>query len=188
MFLKLNLTKLKLTKIIITLENNFFSFFKDKYKLTKLSDTNVLEVYAWERLSGENEEEIVLIYWDDEEKIVSYIKENHDVFKIVIVWSAHILSSIDLKPWDVILPNTFLYTESKDAVFLDYAIWENYDLKKFWLFLSWVCLTGKSENKGNFEADIIDDKSYKVLFLLKQYEILEKEQVRMYGIMVAITE
>ena len=101
----------------------------------------------------------------------------------------------DLKVWDVILPNTFIQQDmylpfewehldyAKKPIFLEYAIWENYDLQKFWLILNWVCATWDefvdnrermSELRNDFWADICEMEAFAILTTAREYGILDK--------------
>ena len=86
---------------------------------------------------------------------------------------------LEMKIWDGVLPNTFLY-KNETPFFLNYAIWENYDLNKFGLILNWVCvtwdeniITEKIKNE-DYLWDIYDMESYHILTFLKQYDFLDK--------------
>ena len=80
---------------------------------------------------------------------------------------------MDIKDGDVTLPNSFISTENKTPIFLEYAIWESYDLKKFWLILSWLCITWDLIEA----ADINDEDSFDVLTILNSNNLLEKTVV-----------
>jgi nucleoside phosphorylase len=72
---------------------------------------------------------------------------------------------------------------AKKPIFLEYAIWENYDLTKFGLVLNWVCLTGDqfidddkkvSELRLDHWADLCEMEAFSVLSVAREYDILDK--------------
>ncbi len=93
------------------------------------------------------------------------------------------------------MPNTFIQHDmylpfewshldyAKKPIFLEYAIWENYDLTKFGLILNWVCLTWDqfiddeekvNELRLNFGADLCEMEAFSVLSVAREYDILDK--------------
>lgn len=96
------------------------------------------------------------------------------------------------------IPNTFLQhdvyiPESIDSlkylrepIFTEYAIGDDYDLEKFTLHLSGICVTGdqfidnedlKSEIVETYGADIVDMEAYAFLTVAKNYDALDKTVV-----------
>jgi len=74
----------------------------------------------------------------------------------------------------------------RDPIFVEYAIGEEYDLEKFKIHLSGICVTGdqfidnedlKQELKENFSADIVDMEAYSFLTVLKNYDKLDRAVV-----------
>ena len=125
----------------------------------------------------------------------TYLLENYSVDKIINIWIAGNLTGNDLKVWDVLLPNTFIQQDmylpfewshldyAKKPIFLEYAIWENYDLQKFWLILNWVCVTGDefvdkeeriSKLRVDFWADICEMEAFSILSVAREYNMLDK--------------
>lgn len=177
------------TKVIFTTEKNIKDTFVSRLNLKK--ETNLeFEIYSWVREVEEIIENIVFVYTsvDNLKKAIDYVKENYILQKIILLWFSKIVRDWDLEAWDIMIPNTFLDSTLENAIFLDYAVWENYDLNSFWLILNWVlydmgeektycwpncnCSSDNNENK-EFSWDVKDMASYKFLKLLNQedYEI-----------------
>jgi adenosylhomocysteine nucleosidase len=125
----------------------------------------------------------------------TYLFENYDINKLINIWIAWNLDNWDVKIWDVFIPNTFIQHDiylpfewehldyAKKPIFLDYAIWENYDLKKFGLILSWVCLTWDQfiddkektqELREKYSADIVEMEAFAILSVARAYNSLDK--------------
>lgn len=172
-----------LTKAIITTNESQAKFIIQKYNLTQIS-AQWLEVFEWTRLWDDKEKEkVVLLFssiWiDNLTKWLDYLFENYDIFKLVNVWTAKAIHTIDAQVWDIYIPNTFLDLQGAEPIFLNYAVWENYDLTKFWLILNWICLTiNDFKDRDNlwtdFVADIVDNEAYHILKISKQENKLDK--------------
>lgn len=128
---------------------------------------------------------IVLIFWEDINSIIDYAKENYDIVKLFHIGTALPLDSLDVTLWDVMVPNTFI-NEENEAVFLEYLIEKNYDLKNFWLLLNGICVTLENEIKDeeeleeiiqNYSAEIFDKESYWVAKAFETNNVLEKSSV-----------
>ena len=125
----------------------------------------------------------------------TYLLENYSVDKIINIWIAGNISGTDLKIWDVVLPNTFIQHDiylpfewehldyAKKPIFLEYAVWENYDLQKFWLMLNWVCVTWDEfidneekilDLRINFWADVCEMEAFAILSVAREYDMLDK--------------
>lgn len=125
----------------------------------------------------------------------TYLLDNFDPFKIINIWVVWNLNHELLQIWDVIIPNTFLQhdifiPEEIDSlsylrapIFTEYAIGEEYDLEKFSLHLSGICITGDQfinskekqlELHENFGADIVDMESYAIASIAQAYWTLDK--------------
>lgn len=165
------------TKIILTTDEDLKKSIMQKFSFD-LENKDWFEIYSYTRKNEENEK-IIFIQTKIEnlEKTITYTNENFIIDKFILIWNSIILRNQDLEEWDIILPNTFIDKNWKNPIFLEYAIWENYDLHKFWLLLSWVCINWKiqelSDNKDDFQADIIDEDSYNFLKIIEK-EDLEK--------------
>jgi hypothetical protein len=124
----------------------------------------------------------VLIYSKNNfEETINYAKDNYEIINIINIWTSLPLDTLDINPWDVIIPNTFINKEN-EAIFLDYLVEKNYDLKKFWLILNWICLTLEDDIKNEdelseivkkFSAWIFDKEAYKIAKSFEENELLK---------------
>ena len=158
-----------------------------------------IKIFEWTRSWDDWEENLILILWwiwkIQAAIATTYLLENYSVDKIINIWIAGNLTGNDLKVWDVLLPNTFIQQDmylpfewshldyDKKPIFLEYAIWENYDLQKFWLILNWVCVTGDefvdkedriSKLRVDFWADICEMEAFSILSVAREYNMLDK--------------
>jgi len=125
----------------------------------------------------------------------TYLFENYDINKLINIWIAWNISDQKIKVWDVFLPNTFIKHDLylpfegehldyiKKPIFLDYAVWNNFDLNKFWLILNWICLTGsqfidneekRKELRETHSWDIVEMEAFSILSVAKSYRKLDK--------------
>lgn len=155
---------MKLNKIIFTSDKTLFTKLINYFSLNTVKIDDYFEIYEWNRELFKDEENLVLVYFNDFSKSLNFIEENYDIFKIVFVWFARAMWNNELLEWDVIIPNTFIKSiESKNPIFIDYATWEDYDLNNFWLILNWICFTWNEVENTEFLADIIDNDIYNLL-------------------------
>ncbi len=196
---------MKLTKVIITAMQEEADLIIKKYWLKEVLDDKSIpkwiKVFSWERKDYDEDttNNIILVLswiWKIQASLATtYIFENYDVYKLVNVWIAWNLDNGDVKIWDVFIPNTFIQHDmylpfkwehldyAKKPIFLDYAIWENYDLQKFGLILSWVCLTGDQfiddkqktrELREKYSWDIVEMEAFAILSVARAYDMLDK--------------
>ena len=190
---------MNLTKVIITAMQEEADLIIKKFWLKEKEKKNNITIYEWKRESEDGIDDIVLVLswiWKIQAAIaMTYILENYSPDKIINIWIAWNLNNTDVKVGDVFLPNTFIQHDmylpfdgehldyAKKAIFLDYAIWENYDLEKFWLFLSWVCLTWDqfvdNEDKviklrEEYGADLCEMEAFAMLSAARQHNMLDK--------------
>ena len=190
---------MELTKVIITAMQEEADLIIKKFWLKEKEKKNNITIYEWNRESEDWNDKIILVLswiWKIQAAIaMTHVLENYSPDKIVNIWIAGNLNNTDTKVWDVFLPNTFIQHDmylpfewehldyAKKAIFLDYAVWENYDLEKFWLVLSWVCLTGDQfiddeekvfELRNKYWADICEMEAFAVLSVARQYNVLDK--------------
>jgi len=195
---------MKITKAIITAMKQEADLIIKKYNLKEFKDSkipNTLKIFKWERKNYDEDciDEIILVLswiWKIQASMATtYLLENYEVNKLVNIWIAWNLDNQDVKVGDVFLPNTFIQHDmylpfdgehldyAKKPIFLDYAIWENYDLQKFGLILSWVCLTWDQfiddkekvrELREKFSADIVEMEAFAVLSVARAYNLLDK--------------
>ena len=192
-----------LTKAIITALQLEADIIIKNYSLAETKTLGSLKIFEWTKKSDENEDENIVLAVCWEWKIHSafattYLCENYVLEKIINIWIVGNVNHDILQVWDVILPNTFVQhdfympkeldfsTSLRDPIFIEYAIWEDYDLEKFHLHLSGICATWdqfvdnpdlQSEIHDTFWADIVDMEAYAILSVIKQYEILDKTLV-----------
>ena len=171
-------------KIILTTENEVKDFLINRLSLVEKNIENNLSIYTWINKNSSEKENLILIKYEisQEVNVNNYIMNNYDPLKIIIIWTSHIIDSLDLKDGDIMLPNTIINSKN-EAIFLEYAPWENFDLNKFWLLLNWICLTTNNqissleelkEIKENNSPDIIDEDSFYILEKLSKNNLIDK--------------
>ena len=190
---------MNLTKAIITAMKEEAELIIKKFNLKETKSLKNIKIFEWTRSWDDWEENLVLVLWwiwkIQAAIATTYLLENYSVDKIINIWIAGNLTGNDLKVWDVILPNTFIQQDmylpfewshldyAKKPIFLEYAIWENYDLQKFWLILNWVCVTGDefvdkedriSKLRVDFWADICEMEAFSILSVAREYNMLDK--------------
>jgi len=190
---------MELTKVIITAMQEEADMIIKKLWLKELEKKNNITVYEGNRESNDWNDKIILVLsgiWKIQASIaMTYILENYSPDKIVNIWIASNLKNTDAKLWDVFLPNTFIQHDiylpfewehldyAKKWIFLEYAIWENYDLDKFWLVLNGICLTWDQfidnedkvkELREKYWADICEMEAFAILSVARQYDMLDK--------------
>lgn len=190
---------MNLTKAIVTAMKEEADLIIKKFGLKETKSLKNIKIFEWTRVWDDWEENIVLVLWwiwkIQAAIATTYLLENYSVDKIINIWIAGNLTGNDLKVWDVLLPNTFIQQDmylpfewehldyAKKPIFLEYAIWENYDLQKFWLILNWVCVTGDefvdkeeriSKLRVDFWADICEMEAFAILTTAREYGILDK--------------
>ncbi len=196
--------ELRQTKAIITAMQEEADLIIKKFNLKEKKDEKIpknIKIFEWERENYDEKtiDNIVLVLsgiW----KIAStfattYLFENYKIDKLINIWIAGNLDNWDLRVGDVLLPNTFIQHDlylpfewehldyAKKPIFLDYAIWENYDFKKFGLLLNWVCLTWDQfiddeekvkKLREEFSWDIVEMEAFAILSVARAYWELDK--------------
>lgn len=190
---------MNLTKAIVTAMKEEADLIIKKFGLKETKSLKNIKIFEWTRVWDDWEENLVLVLWwiwkIQAAIATTYLLENYSIDKIINIWIAGNLTGNDLKVWDVVLPNTFIQQDmylpfewehldyAKKPIFLEYAIWENYDLQKFWLILNWVCVTGDefvdkeeriSKLRVDFWADICEMEAFAILTTAREYGILDK--------------
>lgn len=193
------MTTLKLTKAIITAMKEEAEIIIKKFDLKETNKLKNIKIFEGKRVGDEWEENIILVLaWIGKIQAsiaTTYLLENYSVDKIINIWIAGNISGTDLKIWDVVLPNTFIQHDiylpfewehldyAKKPIFLEYAVWENYDLQKFWLMLNWVCVTWDEfidneekilDLRINFWADVCEMEAFAILSVAREYDMLDK--------------
>lgn len=172
------------TKIVISSNEKILNLSKIKFNLEKNDIKEKFELYEWFIYLNDEKEKIIFIKYDKNnlelDNLFWYINDNYLYQKIIDIDNAHSFSNFELNSWDIIIPNTFIsYKKDKKAFFIDYVVWENYDFKKFWLILNWICLSiwnkkiDEIEKIDEFYADIVDDYSYE---FTEKYNSFEREE------------
>ena len=190
---------MELTKVIITAMQEEADLIIKRFNLKQLEKKNNITIYEWIRESSDWNDKIILVLagiWKIQAAIaMTHILENYSPDKIINIWIAGNLNNTDAKIWDVFLPNTFVQHDmylpfewnhldyAKKPIFLEYAIWESFNLNKFWLILSWVCITGDQfiddvekviELRDMHWADICEMEAFEILSVAREYDVLSK--------------
>ena len=170
-------------KIIITTDETIKNSIINRLSLSLKEKATDLEVFTKQT----EDENIVLLFHPSKtfDAVLTYEKDNYEVIKVLNVGNSICLSDIDLLSWDVIVPNTII-NEENEAVFFDYLVDKNYDLKKFGLVLNGICFTKTTpfssqeevlELKDDYIAEILDEEAF---FLARELE--KREMISLSGI------
>ena len=194
---------MKLTKAIITAMEEEAEIIIKKFNLKEIKSETIpiwIKIFEWERVSEDDWDEKIVLVLSGIWKIAAtmattYLFENYDVFKLINIWIAWNISDEDIKIWDVFIPNTFIKHDLhlpfnwehldyiKKPIFLDSNVWENYDLTKFGLILSWVCLTWsqfiddkekQKELREKHAWDIVEMEAFAILSVARAYGKLDR--------------
>ncbi|MCD5385334.1 5'-methylthioadenosine/S-adenosylhomocysteine nucleosidase [Candidatus Gracilibacteria bacterium] len=190
---------MQLTKVIITAMQEEADLIIKRFGLKEVDKKKNITIFEGERVSDDGNDKIILVL-SGIGKIqatiaMTHILENYQVDKIVNIGIAGNLNNTDSKIGDVFLPNSFIQHDiylpfdgnhldyAKKAIFLDYAVGENYNLEKFGLVLNGVCLTGDqfidNEDKvkqlrKEYSADICEMEAFAILSVAREYDVLDK--------------
>lgn len=191
---------MKMTKAIVTAMPEEAELIIEKYNLKEEKKHGHMTIYLWEREWDEWETEEIVLALTGVGKIhatmaTTYLFENYDISKLVNIGVVGNLRWDEIQVGDVIIPNTFLQHDTyipaaidnlsylRDPIFIEYAIGENYDLQKFSVRLSGICVTGDQfiDNQETMErlvedhsADIVDMEAYAILSVAKAYDALDR--------------
>ena len=190
---------MQVTKAIITAMKEEADIIIKKFNLKETHTQWNLTIFEWEYESEDGKDTIVLalagIGKISAAMATTYLFEHYDIHKLINIWIAGSLNNVDIKVWDVFLPNTFIQHDmylpfewahldyAKKPIFLEYAIWENLDLTKFGLLMNGVCLTGDqfidneekvSELRETYWADVCEMEAFSVLSVARDYGALDK--------------
>ncbi len=190
---------MKITKAIVTAMKEEADIIIEKFKLKETLKKGNMTIFEGEYKSEDGTDKIVLVLawiW----KIcaamaTTYLFENYDIHKLINIGIAGNLGNVDIKVWDVFIPNTFIQHDmylpfdgdhldyAKKPIFLEYAIWQNLDLTKFGLVMSGVCLTWDqfidkeelvAELRDEYGADICEMEAFAILSVAREYDALDK--------------
>lgn len=190
---------MKITKAIITAMKEEADIIIEKFNLKETLKKWTMTIFEGEYESDDWTDKIVLVLagiWKIcASTATTYLFENYEIHKLVNIGIAWNLWNVDIKVWDVFLPNTFIQHDmylpfdgehlnyAKKPIFLEYAIWESIDLTKFGLIMSWVCLTWDqfidNEEKVNqlreeYWADVCEMEAFAILSVAREYDSLDK--------------
>lgn len=190
---------MQVTKAIITAMKEEADIIINKFGLKETTKKWNLTIFEWEYETSDGKDKIVLalagIGKISAAMATTYLFENYDIFKLINIGIAGSVNSVDVKVWDVFLPNTFIQHDmylpfegehldyAKKPIFLQYAIGENIDLTKFGLVMSGVCVTGDQfiDDKQKvadlwekYSADVCEMEAFSVLSVARDYDALDK--------------
>lgn len=170
-------------KVILTTDNDIKDEIISRFSLVLKEKNSNFEVYS----KLEVDANIVLVFSKnkDFEEVMKYIKENYETIKFLNISTALAFDDLDIRFWDIIIPNTFINKEN-EAVFLEYLVDKNYDLKNFWLILNWICLTLEKDIKDeeelqeirkNYSSEIFDFEGFYIAKILEKNDLLDKSSI-----------
>lgn len=190
---------MKITKAIVTAMKEEADIIIEKYKLKETVKKGTMTIFEGEYTSDDGTDKLVLVLAGIGKicaaTATTYLFENYEVHKLINIGIAGNLGNVDIKVWDVFIPNTFIQHDmylpfewshldyAKAPIFLEYAIWQNLDLTKFGLVMSWVCLTGDqfidnpekvTDLREDHWADICEMEAFAILSVAREYEALDK--------------
>ncbi len=170
---------MQITQLVIIEQSDILDAFRKAYEMAEIQKTDSYTLYEGKKVWQDPETQFLFLIGTDMKKSLKYISEHYDVFKIVIAGVAKNLWNIDIKTWDVVLPNSFISTSWDGSLFLEYAIGENYDLEKFQVILNGICATWEVTNmeEDDFYADIQDNRVFEILQSLDQQSFLKQAVV-----------
>lgn len=169
---------MELIKVIFTSNIEIKNELLNNNKILEKYNTEKFTIYEWFREFYKDEEKIILVHFINFNDALKYVNENYDIFKIIIASIWNQIWNFDLNQWDVIIPNTFVNKSENEPIFLEYVVWENYDLTKFWLILSWLCLSWNNDNLDI--CDICENDIYDILSEIKTVDLLSKTTVLLW--------
>lgn len=192
---------MQLTKAIVTAMPEEAELIIQKYSLWETKKLGSMKIYEGVRYNNDEEENetiILVLCWVGKIHATfaaTYLFENYMFEKLINIGVVGNLRPDMISIGDVMIPNTFLqhdvyipeFIDSmkylRDPIFTEFAVGENYDLEKFQLHLSGICVTGdqfidndeiKNELVELYSADIVDMEAYAILTVAKNYDALEK--------------
>lgn len=170
-------------KLIFTTNENIKNFVISKFNLKK-ENIDWYEIYLWKRETENETDNLIFVFSkvEDIDVTVAFIKEKYLIFKYLLLWASYIIRNQDIEVWDIMVPNSFIDENGNNPIFLDYAVWENFDLNKFWLILNWVCSDRNDYtdiiNSDESYFDIVDNNSYKFLKNLTKQDLETAVNIR----------
>lgn len=190
---------MKITKAIVTAMKEEADIIIEKYKLQETLKKWTMTIFEWEYESEDGTDKLVLVLAGIGKicaaTATTYLFENYEIHKLVNIGIAGNLGNVDIKVWDVFIPNTFIQHDmylpfdgehlnyAKNPIFLEYAIGQNLDLTKFGLVMNGVCLTGDqfidkeavvAELREEYWADVCEMEAFAILSVAREYDALDK--------------
>lgn len=128
----------------------------------------------WEYHDFSSESRLYIFSSINDVKIFLETRGNWAIEKILYLDIAKNLIDSEMLPWDVIIPHTYI-SKWKNPIFLENTLWEEYNLEKFILYLSWVCSSWEDSTKesDDFLWDIEQTDAYNLMMYLKDKGLLE---------------
>lgn len=137
----------------------------------KPDSSGVYSVASWEETTT------VYLLWESELESFLSLHSADEILRIVYVgiWKLHISSH--LRAGDILFPNTFLSKKTWEALYVEYAVGEGFDLEKFTLHLDGVCTDIFWDISEEYDGDIEEEHVYHFLQLLQKVDFFEKSVV-----------
>ncbi len=148
-------------------------------------EQNLWETQIYKKTTPEESLIVIFAPANNFEEAVIYVKDNYEIIKFLCIGIGIPSDTLDLKMWDVMIPNTFINTKN-EVIFNEYVTDQNYDLKTFWLILNGICLSLEKqieseeellEIKENFACEIMDFEAYYQSSILDKYELWQKSVI-----------
>lgn len=171
-----------LAKLLITTHTQIAESLSKKYFAIQRDSNENYTVYV--KLDAE-QNTIILALHNNFEIGINFVKENFEITKVLLIGNAQTLSTLDIFPWDVMLPNAIMNTQN-EVIFIEDSADRNYELENFWVLFNGICLTldtppQDEEELGayreDYNADIIDYTTFGLLNILKNIELASKTLV-----------
>ncbi len=159
---------MKLYNICYCQNTEFFESLKKNAKLDSFG--------LYSHTSGD-ETITVYLLWESELESFLSLHSVDEILRIIYVgiWKLHISSH--LTSGDILFPNTFLSKKTGEALYVDYAVWEWFDLEKFILHLDGICTDEFWEISEEYDWDIEEDTVYSFLESTQKLALYEKSVV-----------
>ena len=165
-----------LTKLIICSNEAMVSQVASHFSASKVDSNELYTLYISDRQEIE-EDQVLILAPVNIEKALKVIAKEYDIFKVLFLWWAKNLGNLDIDDGDIIIPNTFISKQWEGTIFVDYAIWENYDLEKFKIILNGICSGVVPENIDDFYSDVQNQEVFWILQSLEKNDCLKKSVV-----------
>ncbi|MCH8518819.1 hypothetical protein LAT59_03610 [Candidatus Gracilibacteria bacterium] len=130
-------------------------------------------------LYSKDSDETVTVFLSSISELEDFLSKHpvDSVLRFIYTGIGKLHISSHMKNGDILFPNTFLSQKTGEAIYVDYAVGEGYDLEKFILHLDGVCIDAFGEVSEEFDGDIEESKAYKTLSYISDNGLLEKSVV-----------